>query len=362
MNGKILDGFGSKFAEKWVATLLTPAFVFWLGGFITVVQKGGWPILLQEFTRHPELVQIAILIGCLSIVTVSGFAVQRFDLATLRFLEGYWHPWLRQPSIQRYHNLRKQLSKDSQELRDVEAERKTEQRDLKDMIDSRGAANLTPEQRERYLQLNESIFTPIEQNTLVRIRQSLREMPIAYADLMPTRLGNLLRAAERQPLNKYGLDAIICWSRLWMLLPEAVRKDLQEARSDLNAAARLWLWSILFCGWSFFGMAWNSVNRSPAWVLPKVCLFDQLKIFSCGWSLLSEGILATWALWLGLLSAWFAYKWAIDAARTYGALIEASFDIYRHLLYESQRWYLPPDPKEERRVGGELTQYLTRGF
>jgi hypothetical protein len=97
-------------------------------------------------------------------------------------------------------------------------------------------------------------------------------------------------------------------------------------------------------------------------VLPKVCLFDQLKIFPCGWSLLSEGILATWALWLGLLSAWFAYKWAIDAARTYGALIEASFDIYRHLLYESIRWHLPPDSEEERRTGRKLTQYLTKGF
>jgi hypothetical protein len=74
-------------------------------------------------------------------------------------------------------------------------------------------------------------------------------------------------------------------------------------------------------------------------------------------TLLSEGILATWALWLGLLSAWFAYKWAIDAARTYGALIEASFDIYRHLLYESIRWHLPPDPEEERHTGRKLTQY-----
>jgi len=70
---------------------------------------------------------------------------------------------------------------------------------------------------------------------------------------MPTRLGNLLRAAERKPLEKYGLDAILCWSRLWMLLPDAVKKDLQESRADLNNAARVWLWSLLFCGWTFVG-------------------------------------------------------------------------------------------------------------
>jgi hypothetical protein len=34
------------------------------------------------------------------------------------------------------------------------------------------------------------------------------------------------------------------------------------------------------------------------------------------------------------ISAWCAYQWAIDVARTYGELIEASFDLYRHLLYQ----------------------------
>jgi hypothetical protein len=119
---------------------------------------------------------------------------------------------------------------------------------------------------------------------------------------------------------------MVCWSRLWMLLPDAVKKDLQEARADLNNAARVWLWSILFC----------------AWIL-------------LNWSL--------WTIWapvLGVMSAWVAYRWAIDAARTYGELIEASFDLYRHLLYQSIRWNLPPDPDVEIRVGQELTRYLRR--
>ncbi|NJL87328.1 MAG: hypothetical protein HC886_17260 [Leptolyngbyaceae cyanobacterium SM1_1_3] len=42
--------------------------------------------------------------------------------------------------------------------------------------------------------------------------------------------------------------------------------------------------------------------------------------------------------------------------------IEASFDLYRHLLYKSLRWQLPDDPAVERRVGKELTRYLWRGF
>ncbi|MBW4466378.1 MAG: hypothetical protein KME07_13215 [Pegethrix bostrychoides GSE-TBD4-15B] len=91
-----------------------------------------------------------------------------------------------------------------------------------------------------------------------------------------------------------------CWSRLWLLLPDAVKKDLQAARADLNTAARVWLWSLLFIGWTALG----------AW----------------------------WAAPVGILSAVFAYySWALDAARTYGELIEAAFDLHRHLLYQSQR-------------------------
>ena len=331
MTAKVLESFGGKFAEQWVATLLTPAFVFWLGGFVTAIQRFGWQTIVTEFTRYAEPLQIAILVGCLCIIAASAFVVQRSDLTMLRILEGYWYPWLdhfRQRRIRHYRDRRNRLDQERQDLRKTEAQRNQEFAALEHLKQSHGGENLSPIERDRYLQLREQLLTPIEQETLIRLGQLLREMPTTNADLMPTRLGNLLRAAERKPLEKYGLDAIVCWSRLWMLLPDAVKKDLQEARTDLNTAARVWFWSILFCGWSVLG-----------------------------WSLW-----ATWPVILGIPSAWFAYRWAIDAARIYGELIEAAFDLYRHLLYQSIRWNLPPEPEIERRVGADLTRYLMRGF
>jgi hypothetical protein len=323
MTAKVLESFGGKLAEQWVATLLTPAFVFWLGGFAAILQCWNWKHLVNHFSKYPTPLQTALLVGAFCAIATSAFVVQRFDLATLRFLEGYGPLWIRplkQWRIRHYLDRKVQLSKDSQNLRALEAQHRTNLQTLKTIIDTQGAAQLTPAQRTDYLQLNEQLLTPQQQQTLIRIRQELRAMPQTNADLMSTRLGNLLRAAERQSFNKYGLDAVICWSRLWMILPEAVKKDLQEARADLNTAARIWLWSFLFCGWTVLSVP----TRNP-------------------W--------ATWPLLLGLLSGWFAYRWAIAAASLYGELIEAAFDIHRQLLYQSLRWTLPSDPNTEREVG-----------
>jgi hypothetical protein len=332
MTAKVLEGFGGKFAEQWVATLLTPAFVFWFGGFAAAIQHWGWQFFVTEFTRHPEPLQIGILVGFFCVIAASAFVVQRFDFVTLRFLEGYWPLWLclvRQHRIEYYRRRRKVLDERSQALRATEYQ--LEER-FQQLLKSKDSGSLTDAERSELKQLYEQRLKPIQQETLIRLRGELREMPEADIDFMPTRLGNLLRATERTPIRKYGLDPIVCWSRLWMLIPDAVKKDLQEARADLNTSARVWLWSLLFCLWSVLGV--NFQSRS----------------------------VNLWAMWpfLGIVSAWVAYQWAIDAAITYSELIQATFDLYRHLLYQSIRWHLPTEPEVEKQVGADLTRYLQR--
>lgn len=344
MSAKFLEGVGGKLAERWVATLLTPAFVFWAGGAIAALQRFGWQNPSNWFQQQPEPLQIALLVTVFCVVAASAFVVQRFDLTMLRFLEGYWHPWLRlvrrwcvaheaqrsQKIGDRWQTLRR-LEPRFQRFADLD------RRLLKDFERDEAVAliwqyqNQPQAHKNRLHQLSNQALT----RCLLQVIAELRDEQIALdwqqqhfplpSQLMPTRLGNILRAAEQRPLEKYGLDAIICWPRLWLLLPEAVKKDLQEARADLNSAARVWLWSLLFLIWATLG----------AW----------------------------WAIPLGILSALFAYYgWAIAAATTYGDLIEATFDLYRPLLYQSLRWNLPPEPDEERRVGRQLTEYLWRGF
>lgn len=295
VSSTFIEGVGGKLAEQWVATLLTPAFCFWAGGLLAWGQRFGWSSLNKALGQLLEPWQIAVLIIGLLAVAASAFAIQRFDLTVLRLLEGYWPHWLRPLHRFRYRRLQhyeKQLSQVKERLQVL-------------MIQ----------------QTNQPVTLDAMEEQ-ARLDYQRRWLPPQPQYLMPTRLGNSLRAAELRPQNKYGLDAVVCWPHLWLLLPDQARNELQEARANLNTAARIWLWGVLFTLWT------------P---------------------------LALCALPAGLGVAWFAYRWSLSAARSYGDLLDAVFDLYRNELYKALRWPLPTDSDEEKTMGARLSEYLWRG-
>lgn len=293
MPPKILEGISGKLADRWFVTLLTPAFVFWAGGIFVFCERYGIDSITKWLGQYSELLQVAILTLSLGCVVASGFVVQRFDSDALRILEGYWYPGLQKllyPLMQWQSYRRQRLL-----------------------------------QRLKVLNpklMNQSA-TPFEKAEFVKCDRSLRRLPTQDRDLLPTLLGNTLRASERHPQIRYGLDAVVCWPRLWLLLPASVKQELQGAHVELTHAIRLCVWSLLLTIWSI-------------WVI--------------------------WVAPIGILAFLIAYKWAVEAAEVYADLLEATFDLYRYTLYEALRWQLPNDSNEEIRVGKQLSDYLWRGI
>jgi hypothetical protein len=291
-SAKFLEGFSGNLADEWIKTLFTPAFVFWLGGGLAALQRWGWDAAVVEFQKLREPLPLVLGILVLLTVAASGFVVQQFDFTVLRLLEGYWPGWLTPLAGWLVKGQRRRFKRLDQQLQ---------------TLNRQGLATLTPQEREAYIQAD----------------LDLGEFP-EVGRLLPTRLGNILRAAEDHCAAKYGLDAIICWPRLWLLLPEATKTELSQARQQLNGTVRIWVWGMLFLIWApLFGI-W--------WPLP-----------------------------LGLGTAWLAHRWLIQTARVYGDLIEAAFDLYRLQLYQAVRWPLPSTPAEERVLGRALTDYLWHG-
>jgi hypothetical protein len=294
MLNKFWESIGANVAERWLEYIFGPAMLFWVGGIGLYVWQTGWQSTLKSVQVLTPFQQGSWLVLTLFILVFSSILMQAIRFPILRLLEGYW-AWpfnylglgivaLRKPSYQKKY---------------------TELRGLMKVLEDKG--NLDAMQREKLAQLD--VWAHWQ--------------PVSSKELLPTTLGNILRARERAPERKYGLDAIVCWPRLWPLLPENVRTDLTNARSSLDRLAELWFWGLFFMLWAF---------------------------------------LTPWAGLISLLWMLMTYGMACQSAMAYGDLLESAFDLHRFLLYDALGWNLPKNSQEEKALGSQLTEFLWRGI
>lgn len=290
------SGLGNKLAERWAAALFTPAFAFWALGV------GAWLLSRPDAAERHRLLdsvkglsgveQAALITLALLVVAASSVVAERLALTVLRVLEGYWPPPLR--AFARALVRRRAARFEALERRWVEL----------------------------YAGHEEGRSTAAEEQELVDVERRLAAMP-AHADrLMPTRLGNVLRAAESGVEDKYGIDPVRCWPALWLVLPETTRVEVTGARASLDTAATWWLWSVLVAVWAVF---------------------------------------TPWAVLVAVVAALAAYANALGAAARYGELVDAAFALHRGLLYDALGRPRPAQPSDERAGGRALTTALWRG-
>jgi hypothetical protein len=331
------SGLGREFAKQWAARVLTPAFVFWAGGLAAIwwhdhgqgVRAHGWANELSATATWPHklpgVAQGLLIVAALLVVAASALAAERLTLPLLRLMEGYgWRPqWLRDRLIasrrrryQRWAARVEQLAT-RQRLGTLEPEEFWELAGLE-------AHPLADTTRLRELRKRRADgFDARMMAQLGRGRRILRGAPRQDALGMPTRLGDILRAAERRPAEKYGLDTIVCWYALWLLLPAETKTDLVQARSALDNAARAWLWGALFVVWT----PWTWLALPIAVIVPAL------------------------AYYIGILAA----------AASFGELSVSAFDLCRFRLYDNLHLPRPSSPASERRQDGPRVTNLLWG-
>ena len=278
-------------ASEWNARILSHAFVFWCGGILAWISSNrwNWQPLIDLFTKINTEQGLTLIIVGLVLVVTSSSLMEWFELPLLRIIEGYW-PCCKNLSAFLIERKKK----------DLEVKRK------RWGILAKSYDDLCASQLEEYNRLDVELST----------------YPEDAASLLPTRLGNLLCAAEEYPNLRYGLDTIIVWPRLWLVLPENTGKDLYVARQNLNERTRFFAWSIAFSVWT--PLAW-------------------------------------WAFLLSIIGGVIAYRSLLLAASSYGDLLRAAFDIHRFALYEALRLPIPVPSDDECEHGKALSMYLKRG-
>jgi hypothetical protein len=292
MLDKFWESISTDLAKRWIEYIFGPAFLFWFGGLAIYTWQTGWQKVLTNLQLLKPIEQVLFVIITFLVLAFSSILVHTFRFPVLRLLEGYW-PWpfnFFSSKIIAYRQLT--FHKKYNDLHHLKA------------YESKDELDFT--QRSRLAQLEVwAHWNPTKPN-----------------DLLPTALGNIIRSREQSPADRYGLDAMVCWPRLWALLPENVRDDLTKARNSLDQMIELWLWGLLF----FIFIAWTP-----------------------------------WVLVLGLLWVGITYNMSLQAAMTYGELLESSFDLYRLSLYDALGWPRPQNREEEKANGYSLTEFLWRG-
>ena len=295
----MLAGFwqaaGGKLADRW-ASVSVPALVFWLGGLAAwIYHRGGLHNLFAQtlLKGQSSAVQIGILLGALLAIAASGVIIERAVTPVLRLLEGYWPSWA--------DPLRWRLTTWLANRAAVDAEA------WQQALDRVQAA------------------TPSAADIAVysRCERRRRRRPAAASYFPPTPIGNILRAAERRPIDKYGLDTVVVWPHLWLLMPDATRMELRAARTSLDTAVVAACWGTLFCAFAPFTLLAIPIGLGVAVIAVAVVIPGRAQIF--------------------------------------GELIDAAYDLHRNALYQQLRWPLPDNPLQEHSSGAELTAYLRRG-
>lgn len=153
-------------------------------------------------------------------------------------------------------------------------------------------------------------------------------------DFLPTRLGNILRAAERYPYYRYRADTIVVWPRLYHLLPRQFVDDVEDARSTVEFLLVVSLW---FAAFGLGSLTLITLTGGPL-LLGVVCLQA------------------------GALGAYAAYLSALPAAEEYGEQLRAGVELHRLQLLESLRLPAPKNLEEERVTWERLLRFVGAGY
>jgi hypothetical protein len=223
----------------------------------------------------------AALLGVCACSGVICLLLNPFQVGAVRVLEGYWDRWRVSAWLGRLL-----LARQRRRWRAAEADAH---------LRATGSAE---EERRRALAV-----------------RRLAAMP-PQGVLLPTALGNALRAGELSAGERYGLATLTSWPRIYPQIPEPLAGTVRSARDTLDASVNL-CHSFLACTVLLVAALWD---EPAAWWLPAA----------------------------GAACAALAYHGAVLTARSYAGLMHVVYDLHRFDLARALHYPVPDRAGEHR--------------
>lgn len=310
-----LKELGGYFDRQWLLSVFFPSLAFWSACLFVYGLAKGLGQTLEAWRGQTAQMQFVLLAVGLAWVTLSAYILGNFQTAVIRLFEGYWRAFplslLRESRLRHQRLVFRYLEGRTRDLR-----QKT--RGLEEVLTTG-----TEEEKDEALALRREL-QELERERLLLI-------PIEEDKVMPTRLGNVIRAAELYAWNRYGMDAVVLWPRLHALLPKEFLDNLLGAKTGMVFMLMMSLYSFAF---AVIACAWLMLFTS-SWVLFLICT-------------------------LGVPFSWLCYKNALHGASLYGEMIKAAFDLHRWKLLEALHLKRPASYDEETQLWDDVTRLFYR--
>lgn len=233
-----------------------------------------------------------------------GVVMHPIQFAVVQFFEGYWGTAslvqnIRSQRILHYQFLCKRLAREKDSAQD----------ELEDL----------PEDR-----VNDPATRVIPLSRYKEASRLRDNFPRAIDEVMPTRLGNVLRRAESQAGSQYGMDALQAVPHILMIAPTSHVDYVNDQRSQLDLAVRMTLMSVLASATALIFL-WPH----RLWALIAVVPYTI---------------------------AYLAYRGSVVAAGHYGSALDALINLDRFALYEQLHVKLPATTATERAANKKLAR------
>ncbi|GHJ42832.1 hypothetical protein Cs7R123_01740 [Catellatospora sp. TT07R-123] len=286
MAGAILDKATGLLDRRFVLNVLGPSLVFWSALAVLVAQGTGWSRWGALWRGLSGLEQAYAAGGVLALVMIFGAAAGSQIVGLTRLWQGYWPSPLGRAMAGR----------------GIRRERRRRDR-------------LDPATHDGY-------------------QRRYYGFPPRSDEVLPTRLGNVLQAAEAYSGDeaRYGADAAFFWPRLYLVLPADIRTAVDQARSRLG----------MFVMMASLGTAFPLLGLVPVLLLG-----------------------TAWTLWAALsaaavVTAVVAYRGSVRAGAAFGDLVRSCFDLHRRTALRQLGLAVPTTLEQERRLWRALRRQLYR--
>lgn len=169
-------------------------------------------------------------------------------------------------------------------------------------------------------------------------------------DILPTRFGNTLKAAENYAGERYGFDGVHFWPRLIHVIPSDYRLTIDHTRNELSFLVNMSILSFVFScmciGAVFYVMTTTRV------IVDNPAVFFQFLSKTTPYFVSAAG---------GLLSFGFFYNASIFAVGSFGLMIRSSFDLFRMDLLKKLQLVEPHNSIEEFETWQNINELIVLG-